>query len=190
MGGGEEERWVEEESKGGGVEGGYIPVQGKPDARRRPSGKHQTLLRLTAQPTHQTSKQPPTKHTLDQIVTFLILFLCNYTLRPPRCCNHAYIAFRGWMFKRHTERQPRVAYLLVLVLLQIARGHQAFRVDIGGDWLNELRVGVHVLHFEERQDVLDLQVVRAVGHGLPFGGQATRGHPVGVLFLLEDKVKC
>jgi len=32
----------EEESLGGGVKGGYIPVRDKPDARRRPSGKHQT----------------------------------------------------------------------------------------------------------------------------------------------------
>lgn len=82
-----------------------------------------------------------------------------------------------------------MAYLLVLVLLQIARGHQALWVDIGGDGLDELRIGVHVLHLEEGQNVLDLQVVRAVGHGLPFGGQATRGHPVGVLFLLEKQVK-
>lgn len=82
-----------------------------------------------------------------------------------------------------------MAYLLVLVLLQIARGHQAFWVDIGGDRLNELRIGVHVLHLEEGQNVLYLQVVRAVSHGLPFGGQATCCHPVGVLFLLEKKVK-
>lgn len=79
------------------------------------------------------------------------------------------------------------AYLFVLVLLQIAWGHQAFWVDIGGDGLNELRVRVHVLHLEEGQNVLDLQVVRAVGHGLPFRGQAARSHPVGVLFLLEQK---
>ncbi len=80
-----------------------------------------------------------------------------------------------------------MAYLLVLVLLQITRGHQAFWVDIGGDWLNELRVRVHVLHLEEGQNVLDLQVIRAVGHGLPFGGQATGSHPVGVLFLLQKE---
>lgn len=82
-----------------------------------------------------------------------------------------------------------MAYLLVLILLQIARGHQAFWIDISGDWLNELRVTVHVLHLEEGQYVLDLQVVRAVRHGLAFGGQATRSHPVGILFLLEKKVK-
>lgn len=80
-------------------------------------------------------------------------------------------------------------YLLVLVLLQVARGHQAFWVDIGGDRLDELRVWVHVLHLEEGQNVLDLQVVRAVGHGLSFGGQATRSHPVGVLLLLQERVK-
>lgn len=84
-----------------------------------------------------------------------------------------------------TERQCSKAYLLVLVLLQVARGHQALWVDVCGDWLNELRVRVHVLHLEEGQNVLDLQVVRAVGHGLAFGGQATRSHPMGVLFLLE-----
>lgn len=82
-----------------------------------------------------------------------------------------------------------MGYLLVLVLLQIAWGHQALWVDISGDWLNELRVRVHVLHLEEGQNVLDFQVVRAVGHGLPFGGQAACSHPVGVLFLLEKKVK-
>lgn len=82
-----------------------------------------------------------------------------------------------------------MAYLFVLILLQITRGYQAFRVDISGDWLNELRVRVHVLHLEEGQNVLDLQVVRAVRHGLAFGGQATRSHPVGVLFLLEEKAK-
>lgn len=38
----------EEASEGGGVEGGCIPTQDKPDARRRPSGKHQTLLRLNS----------------------------------------------------------------------------------------------------------------------------------------------
>lgn len=83
-----------------------------------------------------------------------------------------------------------MAYLLVLVLLQIARGHQAVWVDIGGDWFDYLRVRVHVLHFEEGQNVLDLQVVRAVGHRLPFGGQATCSHPVGILFLLwgEDHI--
>lgn len=80
-----------------------------------------------------------------------------------------------------------MAYLLVLVLLQIAWRHQAFWVDIGGDWLNELWVRVHVLHLEEGQNVLDLQVVGAVSHGLPLGGQAACSHPVGVLFLLEAK---
>lgn len=83
-----------------------------------------------------------------------------------------------------------MAYLLVLILLQIAWGHQAFWVDISGDWLNELRVRVHVLHLEEGQNVLDLHVVRTVRHGLAFGGQATRSHPVGILFLLEKTVKC
>lgn len=72
-GGGEQEQREEEESKRGGVKGGYIPRRDKADASRRPSGKHQTLLLLTPQLTHQTSKQPPTKYTLDQIVTFLIL---------------------------------------------------------------------------------------------------------------------
>lgn len=82
-----------------------------------------------------------------------------------------------------------MVYLLVLVFLQIAWGHQAFRINIGGDSLNELGVGVHVLHLEEGENVLDLQIVGAVGHGLPFGGQATRSHPVGVLFLLGEKVE-
>ena len=81
----------------------------------------------------------------------------------------------------------RVAYLLVLVLLKITWRHQTLRVDVSGDWFNELRVRVHVLHLEEGQNVLDLQVVRAVGHGLAFGGQATRSHPVSILFLLETK---
>lgn len=76
------------------------------------------------------------------------------------------------------------AHLLVLVLLEVPRGHQALWVDVCGDGLDELRVRVHVLHLEEGQNVLDLQVVRAVRHGLPFGGQATRSHPVGVLLLL------
>lgn len=48
------------------------------DARRRPSGKHQLLLCLTPQATHQTSKQPPTKHTLGQI-SYLLLSV--YTLK-------------------------------------------------------------------------------------------------------------
>lgn len=82
-----------------------------------------------------------------------------------------------------------MVYLLVLVLLQIAWGHQAFWVDIGGDGFNELRVGVHVLHLEEGQNVLDLQVVRTVSHGLPFRGQAACSHPVSVLFLLEQEKK-
>lgn len=81
-----------------------------------------------------------------------------------------------------------MAYLLVLILLQIARGHQTFWVDIGGDWLNELRVWVHVLHLEEGENVLDLKVVGAVRHGLAFGGQAARSHPVGVLFLLKKVI--
>lgn len=82
-----------------------------------------------------------------------------------------------------------VTYLLVLVLLQIAWRHQAFWIDISSDGLNELRVRVHVLHLQEGQNVLDLYVVGAVCHGLPFGGQATCSHPVGILFLLEMKVK-
>lgn len=77
-----------------------------------------------------------------------------------------------------------MAYLLVLVLLQVAWRHQTFWVDVCGDWLNELWVRVHMLHLQEGQNVLDLQVVRAVGHGLAFGRQATCSHPVGVLFLL------
>lgn len=80
-----------------------------------------------------------------------------------------------------------VAYLLVFVLLQITRGHQTLWVDVSGDRFNELRVRVHVLHLEEGQNVLDLQIVWAVGHGLPFGGQATCRHPVGVLFLLREE---
>lgn len=81
------------------------------------------------------------------------------------------------------------AHLLVLVLLQVARGDQALWVDVCGDGLDELGVRVHVLHLEEGQNVLDLQVVRAVRHGLPFGGQAARCHPVGVLLLLGCKVR-
>lgn len=88
------------------------------------------------------------------------------------------------------HEKSEIPYLFVLILLQITRGYQAFRVDVSGDWLNELRVRVHVLHLEEGQNVLDLKVVRAVRHGLAFGGQATRSHPVGVLFLLEEKAKC
>lgn len=80
-----------------------------------------------------------------------------------------------------------MAYLLVLVLLQIAWRHQAFWVDISGDWLYELRVRVHVLHFEEGQNILDLQIVGTVCHCLPLGGQATCSHPVGILFLLERR---
>lgn len=77
-------------------------------------------------------------------------------------------------------------YLLVLVLLQVARRHQAFWVDVCADWLDELGVRVHVLHLQEGQNVLDLQVVRAVCHGLAFGSQATRSHPLSVLFFLRD----
>lgn len=81
-------------------------------------------------------------------------------------------------------RQGTFAHLLVLVFLQVPRGDQALWVDVCGDGLDELGVRVHVLHLEEGQNVLHLQVVRAVRHGLPFGGQATCGHPVGVLLLL------
>lgn len=79
-----------------------------------------------------------------------------------------------------------MAHLLVLVLLQIARGHQTLWVDVCADWLDELRVRVHVLHLQEGQDVLDLKVVRAVCHGLAFGSQATCSHPLSVLFFLQD----
>lgn len=77
-----------------------------------------------------------------------------YTLKPSCCCNYT--------------KTFRIAYLLVFILLQIARRHQTFWVDIRGDWLNELGVRVHVLHLEERQNVLDFQVVGAVCHGLAF----------------------
>lgn len=81
------------------------------------------------------------------------------------------------------------SYLLVLVLLQVAWRHQALRVDVVGDsWLSdELRVRVHVLHLEEGQNVVDLQIVGAVCHGLPLRGQAARCHPVGIWLLLHGK---
>jgi len=129
----------------------------------------------TTDSSNQETSSQNTRQSKEQIRTSV-----TSELRPPAS---AWTASRG----RASETQP--AHLLVLVLLQVARGHQALRVDVGGDGLNELRVGVHVLHLEEGQNVLDLQVVGAVGHGLPFGGQATRGHPVGVLFLLGRKVK-
>lgn len=50
-------------------------------------------------------------------------------------------------------------YLLVLVLFKVPWRYQTLWVDVSGDWFNELRVGVHVLHLEEGENVLDLQVV-------------------------------
>lgn len=113
-----------------------------------------------------------TKHPSDTTVAQLVCFF------PP--------SFDPLCRLRQGTSAP--AHLLVLVLLQVPRGDQALWVDVGGDGLDELGVRVHVLHLEEGQNVLDLQVVRAVRHGLPFGGQATRGHPVGVLLLLGRKV--
>lgn len=80
------------------------------------------------------------------------------------------------------------AHLLVLVLLQVARRHQALGVDVSVDLLwDQLRVWVQMLHFQEGQDVLHFHAVGAVGHGLALGGQAAGGHPAGVLRLLPPK---
>lgn len=70
----------------------------------------------------------------------------------------------------HDTHDGSCTDLFVLVLLQVARRHEALGVDVrvgelGGD---ELRVRAHVLHLEEGQNVLDLQVVGAVRHGLAF----------------------
>lgn len=79
-------------------------------------------------------------------------------------------------------------YLLVLVLLQVARRHQALGVDVGRDLLrDQLRVRVEVLHLQEGEDVLHLHAIRAVRHRLALGGEAAGGHPAGVLPLLQPK---
>lgn len=103
-------------------------------------------------------------------------------------CLFLYLTLRTAVIPALNGRRPAgfVAHLLVLILLQIARRHQTLWVDVCADWLDELRVRVHVLHLQEGQDVLDLEVVRAVCHGLAFGSQAACSHPLSVLFFLRN----
>lgn len=92
-----------------------------------------------------------------------------------------------------TDKKPflccSLIYLFVLVLLQVAWWHQTLRVNVCGDGLYDLWVWVQVLHLQEGQNVLHLQVVRTVCHRLPFRGQTTGGHPLCVLLLLKGRKK-
>lgn len=79
-------------------------------------------------------------------------------------------------------------YLFGLVFLMVAWRNQAVGVDafiVGRCLPMGTRVGP--LHGQEGADALDFALETAIGQALPFGGQPTCSHPLGVLLLLEGE---